>query len=92
MDDVAHLISVHNQEINDDSEKTENISSHLKAYYYVFHDISPYAEVRASVPHTDDPTLPAETFRTWFLGLIFVALFAGINQVPTKSCVIRLIY
>jgi OPT family oligopeptide transporter len=32
------------------------------------------------VPITDDPTLPALTFRTWFLGLISCALLAFCNQ------------
>ncbi|KAG9448542.1 hypothetical protein H6P81_008507 [Aristolochia fimbriata] len=33
-------------------------------------DNSPIEEVRLTVPVTDDPTVPALTFRTWFLGLI----------------------
>ena len=85
MNDVARLLSAHGKQDNEDNEKIENLNHHLKAYYFVFHDISPYAEVRASIRHTDDPTLPAETFRTWFMGLCFVALFSGINQVSPKN-------
>lgn len=92
MSDIAQLLSVHGKEDNKDNEKVENLSSHLKAYYYVFHEISPYAEVRSSVPHTDDSTLPSDTFRTWFIGLFFVALFAGTNQVTQEKWFDVLIY
>jgi len=37
------------------------------------HQNSPYAEVRAVVNNHDDPTMPVSTFRTWFIGMIFVA-------------------
>ena len=39
--------------------------------YTVDADNSPYLEVRANVPNTDDPTLPVNTFRMWFLGVVF---------------------
>ncbi|KAG8679497.1 hypothetical protein FRC08_016948, partial [Ceratobasidium sp. 394] len=45
-----------------------------------FEDDSPYPEVRAAVANTDDPTIPTNTFRMWFLGLIFTVLIAGLNQ------------
>ncbi|KAF9933665.1 hypothetical protein FBU30_004908 [Linnemannia zychae] len=41
---------------------------------------SPIEEVRASVPPTDDTTLPTATFRAWFLGFFFTAVLAFINQ------------
>ncbi|XP_057956720.1 oligopeptide transporter 5-like [Malania oleifera] len=40
----------------------------------------PVEQVRLTVPITDDPTLPALTFRTWVLGLISCALLAFLNQ------------
>lgn len=43
-------------------------------------DDCPIEEVRLTVPITDDPALPALTFRTWFLGLISCALLAFSNQ------------
>ncbi|KAM0837750.1 hypothetical protein ACQ4PT_061434 [Festuca glaucescens] len=43
-------------------------------------DDCPIEEVRLIVPITDDPTLPALTFRTWFLGLVSCALQAFCNQ------------
>jgi hypothetical protein len=39
----------------------------------LFRQNSPYAEVRAVVDNHDDPTMPASTFRAWFIGTIFVA-------------------
>ncbi|OAA55787.1 small oligopeptide transporter [Niveomyces insectorum RCEF 264] len=41
---------------------------------------SPFASVRAVVPETDDPDMPVNTFRAWFLGIIFVMLGSGVNQ------------
>jgi hypothetical protein len=42
---------------------------------------SPIEEVRASVPPTDDPTLPTGTFRAWFWGIVFSAAISFSNQV-----------
>ncbi|KAG7098938.1 hypothetical protein E1B28_000828 [Marasmius oreades] len=44
-----------------------------------FDDESPYPEVRAAVPSIDDPTMPVNTFRMWFLGIVFSILVAGLN-------------
>ncbi|KAF9550275.1 hypothetical protein EC957_001182 [Mortierella hygrophila] len=41
---------------------------------------SPIEAVAASVPITDDPTLPVITFRFWILSFIFTALGAVIQQ------------
>ncbi|KAG0004900.1 hypothetical protein BGZ80_008143 [Entomortierella chlamydospora] len=41
---------------------------------------SPILEVRATVPPTDDPSLPTKTFRAWFLGILFTLALAFVNQ------------
>lgn len=41
---------------------------------------SPYEEVRAAVSPEDDPTMPCNTFRVWFIGIVLVILFSGVNQ------------
>lgn len=41
---------------------------------------SPYPDVRAVVPITDDPTIRLNHWRTWFLTTVFVVVFAGVNQ------------
>lgn len=46
-----------------------------------FDDESPYPEVRAAVSSVDDPLMPVNTFRMWFLGILFVLLTSGLNQV-----------
>jgi hypothetical protein len=56
--------------------------------YTIDSDNSPYLEVRANVPNTDDPTLPINTFRMWFLGVVFTLVSAvlhhlSIYAVPT---------
>jgi hypothetical protein len=32
------------------------------------------------VSNTDDPTMPVNTFRMWFLGILFTIVIAGLNQ------------
>lgn len=41
---------------------------------------SPYPEVRAAVSNVDDPSMPVMTFRTWVLGMLFVIVIPGVNQ------------
>ncbi|KAI9301641.1 OPT family small oligopeptide transporter [Cunninghamella echinulata] len=41
---------------------------------------SPIEEVRASIPPTDDPTLPTATFRAWFWGIVFSIAISFTNQ------------
>ncbi|KAK7427607.1 hypothetical protein QQZ08_005882 [Neonectria magnoliae] len=41
---------------------------------------SPYDEVRAIVPPVDDPELPVNTFRAWFLGIVSTIVFSGMLQ------------
>lgn len=41
---------------------------------------SPYAEVRAVVDPTDDPSMPSSTLRAWVIGLVFVVLVSFVNQ------------
>lgn len=37
-------------------------------------DTSPFPAVRAVVPESDDPEMPVNTFRAWFLGIVSVAM------------------
>ncbi|KAK3833808.1 MAG: OPT family small oligopeptide transporter [Linnemannia elongata] len=43
-------------------------------------DDSPIEEVRVTVSNTDDPQQPYNTFRMWFLGLLFTAIISFVNQ------------
>ena len=40
----------------------------------------PIEQVRLTVSTHDDPSLPALTFRTWFLGIVSCVLLAFVNQ------------
>jgi hypothetical protein len=51
-----------------------------------FHSESPYPEVRASVSSVDDPLMPVNTFRMWFLGILFTLLTSGFNQIFSMRC------
>jgi len=82
-DEIAQLIDNYHNRRKDAEEDYGQIQNFLRTYYYVFEFNSPYAEVRASVSNTDDPTLPVETFRAWFLGMFFGSLFGAANQVRT---------
>ncbi|PWN23512.1 OPT oligopeptide transporter [Microstroma glucosiphilum] len=39
-----------------------------------------YPEVAAAVAAVDDPDMPVNTFRAWFLGMLFVIILSGVNQ------------
>ena len=43
-------------------------------------DDSPYAEVRAAVPSTDNPVIPQNTIRMWTLGFIMTTIGSAINM------------
>lgn len=83
MQEIAHLLELYGTD-NGDEAKPDYLTDWLKTYYYVFDEYSPYAEVRASVSNKDDPTLPVDTFRAWFIGIFSVAVFAVVNQVRTQ--------
>ncbi|KAF9103886.1 hypothetical protein BGX29_002779 [Mortierella sp. GBA35] len=60
-----------------DDEKAEDISAD---YDLQEEDDSPIEEVRVTIPNTDDPSMPCNTFRMWFLGLLFTAAVSFVNQ------------
>ena len=61
-------------------EAVDEAIGHINEVYTIDSDNSPFPEVRANVPNTDDMSTPVNTFRAWFLGIIFTMLGAGINQ------------
>ncbi|KAG0095796.1 hypothetical protein BGZ93_005425, partial [Podila epicladia] len=62
-----------------DPEKVErqDVEGHLELNE---EDDSPIEEVRVTVPNSDDPSIPCNTFRMWFLGLIFTGIISFVNQ------------
>lgn len=83
-DDIAQLLHIYHHG-GSEERKYGHVTEKLKAYYYVFEFNSPYAEVRSSVSNTDDPSLPVETFRAYFLGFLFGGIFGAANQVHDGS-------
>ncbi|KAJ0045620.1 hypothetical protein Pint_03793 [Pistacia integerrima] len=61
-----------------ETEKKQQTDRHVEGDEK-FND-NPIEEVRLTVPTTDDPLLPALTFRTWVLGIISCSLLAFVNQ------------
>ncbi|KAI1313823.1 hypothetical protein EDD11_002491 [Mortierella claussenii] len=60
-----------------DDEKIEDIAPD---YDLQEEDDSPIEEVRVTISNTDDPSMPCNTFRMWFLGLLFTAAVSFVNQ------------
>lgn len=52
-------------------EATEVAINNIEEIYTIESDNSPFPEVRANVPNTDDYELPVNTVRMWFLGVVF---------------------
>lgn len=62
------------------AEATELAIEEIDKEYSIESDNSPFAEVRANVPNTDDPEMPVSTLRAWVIGIVFTMLGSGINQ------------
>ncbi|KAK9467165.1 OPT oligopeptide transporter protein-domain-containing protein [Lipomyces arxii] len=60
-------------------KETYDLELRIEATLIKYH--SPYPEVRAVCDPTDDPTMPCETIRAYFLGVIWVAIGAFVNEV-----------
>jgi hypothetical protein len=71
---------LNNPDIFSSPDKHSEIIHEMKLEAILVSENSPYAEVRAVVDNTDDPTTPSLTLRVWFLGTLFVIGGAFINQ------------
>jgi OPT family oligopeptide transporter len=69
-----------NDDIFANPENHHDIINELKMEASLITNNSPYAEVRAVVDNTDDPSIPSSTIRMWTLGLLFVIGLAFVNQ------------
>lgn len=56
-------------------ETTKSVSDELNE-----NEECPVKQVELTVPKTDDPTLPAVTFRMWVLGVLSCVLLSFVNQ------------
>ncbi|KZT65583.1 OPT oligopeptide transporter [Daedalea quercina L-15889] len=98
--------SIHSTELDSESQVDSTYKTRASSRAHLqeadlddFNDESPYAEVRAAVSNIDDPSMPVNTFRMWFLGIILTTLMAGINHffderypsVAISSLVIQLV-
>ncbi|KAJ7027141.1 OPT-domain-containing protein [Mycena alexandri] len=68
------------EDLKRDTVEYQRIYDELKVEAAMIHINSAYAEVRAVVDNTDDPSTPVGTFRAWVIGTIFVAAGGFINQ------------
>ena len=59
---------------------TDTAIGSVEDVYTIDSDNSPFPEVRANVPNTDDPSTPVNTLRMWLVGIVFTMVGTGINQ------------
>jgi OPT family oligopeptide transporter len=91
-DDVEHELSnfaeMHTWDPNLDHKKLHAIQNAVhehdveaeRSLEREIEENSPYPEVVAAVQNWDDSSLPANTVRTWIIGLIFVTIGSGMNM------------
>lgn len=71
--------TVRSQEFDPMDSKLENTILEDEYAAPVVEDDSPYPEVRAAVPSTDDPLVPQNTIRMWVIGMILTTIGCGLN-------------
>ncbi|CZT50608.1 related to sexual differentiation process protein isp4 [Rhynchosporium secalis] len=69
-----------NSDVFENPEKHAHLIQEMKTEAALITGNSPYAEVRAVVDNTDDPSMPSSTIRAWGIGLFFVVALSFINQ------------
>jgi hypothetical protein len=86
--DLSSFAEQHSWDPNLDSSKLDAINNALhdhdvEAEVALEHELeenSPYPEVVSAVQNWDDSSLPANTVRSWILGLAFVTIGSGMNM------------
>jgi hypothetical protein len=73
-------VFINHPEIIASPEKHHELIREMKLEAILVTENSPYAEVRAVVDNTDDPSMPVSTLRAWFIGILFVVGGSFINQ------------
>ena len=86
--DVAHIVAERLEDPNMDHHFIEKAEEALETgdvkqevtVANIVEEDSPYIEVRAAASNVDDPEMPVNTFRAWFLGIIASIIVPGANQ------------
>lgn len=73
------LMASKSQEFDPVSSRLEKVILDDDYAAVTVEDDSPYAEVRASVPSSDDADLPQNTIRMWVLGMILNTIGSALN-------------
>nr|XP_031859239.1 OPT family small oligopeptide transporter [Kwoniella shandongensis]KAA5526311.1 OPT family small oligopeptide transporter [Kwoniella shandongensis] len=69
-----------NPEVFSNPDAHAKLITEMKLQALLVTENSPYAEVRANVDNTDDPSMPSFTFRVWVIGVIFSGIGAFVNE------------
>lgn len=67
-------------DIEDPDKSMTCVIGEIEEHFDIESDNSPFPEVRANVPNTDDVSMPVNTLRMWVLGVLFTMIGSGINQ------------
>lgn len=71
---------LHDPEVTNNPKDNAELIYAMKVEALLATENSPYAEVRAVVDPTDDPSLQSLTLRSWIIGIFFAGAGAFINQ------------
>ncbi|KKF96328.1 Sexual differentiation process protein isp4 [Ceratocystis platani] len=63
----------------DETLQSGDVEKETAVGHTLYEDDSPYAEVRAAVPNTDDPDTPCSTIRAWVIGGLLCTIVAACN-------------
>ncbi|KAK5059812.1 hypothetical protein LTR84_009695 [Exophiala bonariae] len=78
--DRQHGLPLSAQNLKESKGQALHSQTEIEAEQQLDQYYSPYTEVLAVVRSTDDPTIPVNTFRVWFLGSVLSILGTGINE------------
>ncbi len=73
------FLEIEKLDVVDDAIRTGDPEKEAAIGESLLEEDSPYPEVRSSVRPLDDPDLPVNTIRAWFLGFILCTIVAACN-------------
>ncbi|PVF99222.1 OPT superfamily oligopeptide transporter [Serendipita vermifera] len=77
--DLAHEI-IENPHVKENPENYKALLDEAKTEVDLIGNNSPYVEVRAVVPNTDNPNEACNTIRAWTIGLLLACIGSLVNQ------------
>ncbi|CAF1410573.1 unnamed protein product [Didymodactylos carnosus] len=84
-ENISHIFKIDNRRQFENTDRSEQFiytNELLQDTQTKFSAVeqSPFEEVAAIVPNTDDETMECSTFRSWTIGLLFTIIISIVNQ------------